>query len=518
MSDNYQVTELLERIDALEYALESPEWRRLTTAADEEFTRAGLRNITQLCRIMFLKNPLIKRGVSVKRFYVWGQGWSVKVKDEAVQDVIDAFLYDQKNDDVIGSHEARMQLEVELETDGNLFFCFFINKVTGRIRVRNITFDQIEDVVRNPDDSKEPWFYKRVWPEEEFSFEGGIVSTKQQTAYYPDWRYMPVNQPTAIGGHPIHWDKPIYHVRIGGFSNWKFGISEIYDAIDWAAAYKNFLEDWASIVRAYRRFAFQLSTPASSRAVTAAKTKLNTTLGAVGGETNPPPLTGSTFIASEGHNLQPVRTSGATVGAEDGRRLSLMVAASAGLPETFYGDASIGSLATAKSLDRPTELMMEDRQTFWSDVYTNILAFVELWAIKAPQGALKGMATVTQVNEDGQWTETVEWHEDTDDDISVSFPPILQSDIPQMVEATIKAATLGASGQLAGTIDLPTLSRTLLTLIGVPDVDEIVERLFPNGEVPEEEPVEGLPERPQAEAMMIQAIKGLRDAILKEST
>src|SRR5690606_26615419 len=115
---------------------------------------------------------------------------------------------------------------------------------------------------------------------------------------------------------------------------------------------------------------------------------------------NPPPLTGSTFVAGEGTSLQPVRTSGATVSAEDGRRLLLMVAASSGLPETFFGDASIGTLATAKSLDRPTELMMEDRQKLWRDVFINILEFVRLWAVKAPRGPLRSLGRVVDEIED----------------------------------------------------------------------------------------------------------------------
>lgn len=521
------VTQLEERLAALEWALDDPQWRRLTTGAEQEFTRAGLRDITELCRVMMLKNPIVKRGVSVKRFYVWGQGWTIRAKDEQIQEAIDAFLYDQKNDDVIGSHEARMQLEVELETDGNLFFCFFVNTITGRIRVRRIDFDQIDDVIYNPDDAKEPWYYKRVWTEQRFDVSTGSIHTEQRTAYYPDWRYTPLSQPATIGSHPVHWDKPVYHVKIGGFSNWKFGLSEIYDSIDWAAAYKNFLEDWASIVRAYRRFAFQLTTPGGSRGIAAAKAKLGTALGnGTGIDSNPPPITGSTFIAGEGTSLQPVRTSGATVSAEDGRRILLMVAASSGLPETFYGDANIGSLATAKSLDRPTELMMEDRQQLWRDVFINILTFVQLWAVKAPQGVLRGIGRIVDEVEDGQHNETVEWGDAVDGAVAVEFPPLLQHDIPQMVAATVQAATLGAAGTLAGTVDLPTLSRMLLTLLGVPDADEIVERLFPDGEVPEEDEPDlpeledeesELPQRPQAESLMIQAVQELRHAIRESS-
>lgn len=479
------VADLQERLAALEWALGDPQWRRLTAQSEQEFTRRGLRDITELCRVMYLKNPLIKRGVTVKKFYVWGQGWTIRAKNKAIQAAIDAFLYDPKNDDVLGSHEARMQLEIELEVDGNLFFCFFVNRVTGRVRVRTINFDQIDDVLYNPDDAKEPWYYKRVWEEQSINLETGTLTATVRTAYYPDWRYDPVNKPARIGGHEVMWDKPIYHIKVGGFSNWKYGLSEVYAAVDWASAYKSFLEDWASIVRAYRRFAFQLTTPGGNRAVAAAKTKLSTTLGAGSGETNPPPGTGSIFVASEGHDLQPVRTSGATVSAEDGRRLLLMVAAEQGLPETFYGDADIGTLATAKSLDRPTELMMEDRQQLWRDVAINIIDFVERWAVKAPQGALKALGTITDTVEDGQHSEVLLWNESVDAEVSVEFPPLLQHDTADMVGAIVEAATLGQAGQVAGTIDLPTLSLILLTTLGVPNAEEIVEKLFPGGKVPE---------------------------------
>jgi hypothetical protein len=517
MSDSY-TTELLERIEALEYALESPEWRRLTTQADQEFTRAGLQNLTELARVMTIKNPLIKRGVRVKQLYVWGQGWTVKAKDALVQDAIDQFLYDQKNDDVIGSHEARMQLESDLQVDGNLFFCFFVNQTNGRVRVRTIPFAEVDEIVSNPDDAKEPWFYKRTWSEQRFDVSSGAISTEQRTAYYPDWRYTPVSTtPKTINGNPVYWDRPVYHVKVGGFANWKFGLSEVYDALDWAAAYKNFLEDWASIVRSLRRFAWQITTTGGNRGVAAAKAKLNTTLPGTGYETNPPPLTGSVFVGNESTKIAPVSTGGATIAAEDGRRLLLMVAASFGLPETFFGDADVGTLATAKSLDRPTELMMENRQALWRDVFLNILLYVVFWSVKAPQGALRGLATIADEVEDGQHNESLDWGDDTDATISIEFPPLLQHDVAELVAATVNAATLGAAGTMAGTIDRITLSRQLLTLLGISNVDEVMEEMYPDGEMPEptEPATEEVPPRPQAEAMMVQAVSELRDSLAR---
>lgn len=514
-SENYQLTE---RLAALEMALESVNWRQLSMQADQEFSREGLRLIVELCRIMFLKNPLVKRAVEVKRLYLWGQGFSAKAADESVQAVITAFLDDQANQAELTSHQARMAKEVERQTDGNLFFVFFVNGVTGRVRVRTIPMEEIDLIVANPDDAKQPWYYRRSWSQSRLNVQTGATELATMNAYYPDWRYTPTAKPTAIGGVTVRWETPIYHVKTGGFSNWQFGVPEVYAALDWARAYKEFLEDWASIVRAYRRFAFQLSTPGGKSAIAAAKTKLATTYGAggTGAETNPSPVVGSTFIAGEGTNITPVRTSGATVSAEDGRRLLLMVAAATGLPETFFGDVSVGTLATAESLDRPTELMMRDLQTLWGDIHQAIFAFVLLQAVKAPQGPLRGLATVTREVDGADLVETIAWNGDINPHIDLDFPPIRSEGVGEQVSAIIQAATLDGK-PLAGTLDLPTVTRMLLVALGEDDVDELMGILFPDGE-----PVASLPATNEdgtisegGMMIMIEAVQELRNSLIR---
>lgn len=509
--------ELQERLAALELALEADGWRLLTMQADQEFSREGLRLITELSRIMSLKNPLIKRGVQVQRLYVWGQGWNVKATDPDVGFVIDAFMRDPKNQVELTSHQARMSKETEQTTDGNTFFVFFVNALTGRVRVRTIPFEEVIDIVCDPQDAKSPWYYKRSWSEQTLDVGSGAIQTTAKTAYYPDWRYTPINKPASIGGYPVRWENPIYHVKTGGFSNWKFGCSEIYAAIDWSRAYKEFLEDWASIVRAYRRFAFQLSTPGGKSALAAAKAKLGTTYGAggLGAETNPAPVVGSTFVAGSDVNLTPVRTSGATVAAEDGRRLLLMVAAAVGLPETFFGDVSVGTLATATSMDRPTELMMRDRQTFWMDIYRAIFEFVLLRAVKAPRGPLRGAGTVVAERDGDEISETVDWNVDAH--IDIDFPPIRAEALDTQMQAIISAATLDGKPP-AGTLDLMTTARLMLVALGVDDIDVILGKLFDA----EGNPFAQLPttpdpttEQPTVEAMMINAVSELRDSLMR---
>jgi hypothetical protein len=118
------------------------------------------------------------------------------------------------------------------------------------------------------------------------------------------------------------------------------------------------------------------------------------------------------------------------------------------MPESFFGDVSGGTLATAKSLDRPTELKFRDRQQFWADVLRNICWY-------AVSQARPGVDI---------------------DSIEIKFPPILEHDIESTIGAIAKAATLDGK-QPAGTIDWRTTARLVLTALEVPNQDEVISAL-----------------------------------------
>ena len=514
LENTQEIVTITERIAELELALEDSGWLRLGEEDLDQFSPAGLRTITRLGRLFYLKNPLVQRSINVQKFYVWGQGMTIQAADEKINEVIQGFMDDPKNAVELTSHQARMMKEGELQTDGNIFFVFFTNKATGRVRIRTIPFGQIDDIIFNPEDNKEPWFYKRSWTESLFNDDVGSVVTGPQVAWYPDWRYKPKSKRAKIGGKPVMWDSPVYHVKTGGFSDWKFGVSEVYAAIDWARAYKEFLEDWASIVRSYRRFAWLYTGAKSKDEIAAVKAKMGTTLGAgggVSGETVPPPTAGSLGVLAEGRGLAPVRTAGATVAAEDGRRLLLMVASVAGLPETFYGDVSVGTLATAKSLDRPTELKMRSRQTLWADVHMEIYGYVLLQAIQATGGLLRGLGNVVVEVDDGKIEERIEWNQDVDSAINIDFPPMVEADTEKMVNAIVKAATMGGL-PVTRTMLEPEVTRMLLSALGEDDIDEIMEELYPEG-WEEEEPTEW---EEEAQAAIMTGVKERLDKAFKK--
>lgn len=484
---------LQEGLAELDLSVDNIGWRDMMTPGVRDFNPEMRKRMNLLARIFFLKNPLINRAVTIKSFYVFARGVQVNSKNKDVNAVVQAFLDDPLNKIELTGEQARTNKEQDLQNFGNLFFVFFVDKMsTGRVTVRTVPIDEVIDIITDPNDSKVAWFYKRMWSQRNIDYASGTLRIEQMTAYYPDIGYAPKDgKPATIGGETIHWDTPIYHVKVGGMSDMKFGVPETWQAIDWARAYKEFLEDWASVVRAYARWAWKMKVAGGMRGVQAAKKRFQTTFASgappltTGIDTNPPPVTASMFIGSEGADLEPVKTSGMTTRAEDGRRLMLMVCAAVGLPETFFGDVSTGNLATAKSLDRPTELMIVNRQKLWVDVLKTIMGVVVYWAATAPNGPLKGLLA-SETN--GTGTDLLDLKLDDDGDpttdtVDVAFPPILEHDIKEVLTAIVAGGTLNGYAP-AGTMDMRTLSRLVLTALEVEDVDELLNAMYPDDETP----------------------------------
>jgi hypothetical protein len=503
-----------ERLVELELALDDEGWMDLELAGEREFSRDGLARIIRLARLAYLKNPLINRAVSIGAHYVFGQGINIQAAREPVNDVIQAFWDDRTNGKALTKQQALVMKETELEVTGNVLMALFPSRVTGAVKVRSIPIEEVTEVIKNPDDAMEPWFYRRIWRERVLNQGNGQTEIRERKALYPDWAYRPTMRRPAIGDLPVHWESPMYHVKVGGFESWSFGVPEVYSALDWAKAVKEDLEDYLTIRRALARFVWRLKTPGGARGVAAARTKLGTTVGVADPyESNPPPAAGSVFIGAEGVDMEPIRTAGAVPSLNDGRRVGLMVSAGTGIPETMlFGDADVGNLATAKTLDRPTELQMLNRQSLWRDVFSDLFTFVIDSSVRATRGKLAGKLLRDPLTGD----ELIVLATDTANDdpelrgepmdraVGIDYPAILERDVKERITAITSAATLDGK-ERAGTMDDKTLVRLLLTALGEDDVDELVAAIVPE----DGEPGEGqTPDQQFAEA-----VRELREAV-----
>lgn len=471
----------------LELAIDDNGWRELTTQNNWNFSRDGLRKMIKLSRLMYLINPLIKRAVTVQELYVWGNGCTVKAESEVVDDVIQSFLTDPKNQGVIG--ESWPEREREQRIDGNTFFLIFCNKFTGACRIRLLPSDQVADIIYNPEDSKETWFYKRSSYISRSPITGEDESYPDR--YYPDINYNPrVKLFAGPDRIPIEWGYgsiivKVLHVKTGGLSVMKFGMPELYSAMNWATAYKKLLENFATIVAAYARVALKITGNLNKKKVAASKTKLETAASATGNtlDNNPPTNTASVFLASGGADISAVKTAHSTTGPEEARALRTMVAAGTDTPEHFFGDSDVGNLATSATLDRPTELKMVGRQNMWAYVITQILNYVILWSSIAPEGKLRAAGYRVQVSSDpfdGSVVTTVLPPDGESTEYDVTFPSILERDVVDRVRAVVQAVTLGGSAAEGIIPDRKLVAEWLIKALGEKDVEGIVELLYPN--------------------------------------
>jgi hypothetical protein len=400
--------------------------------------------------------------------YVWGGGVAIKSEDPDVQKVLDAFFKDSGNQGVIGrSWEER---EKDQRLDGNTFFCFFVNKANGAARVRLLDMDETLDIHFNPDDRNEPWFYERQLPD------GSKVM-------YPDIYYNPKAKPGTLKGVKIEWDVKVLHVKTGGLTQMKFGLPELYSTLNWARAYKGILENFATILKAYARFAMKISGLGSSAKTAAAKSRMNTAM-TPGNfkDTNPPNNTAAWFAASGGVDIAAIKTSNSTTGPDEARALRSMVAAGGDTPEHFFGDSDIGNFATSTTLDRPTELKMIARQKMWQFVIECMCRNLIIWSTQAPLGRLNRAgfkSTVDKYAFDPRDSVNITSKNGEPALFSCEFPNILERDVVDRIRSVVQGITLNGRPAEGIIPNRKYACRLILEALAVKDIDRVVDKLYP---------------------------------------
>jgi hypothetical protein len=429
----------------LRIQLQERGWQRLGEGITAEFSRDEIGVIVAEARAAYLKNSLVNRAVEIVALYVFGQDVSINAPDESVQAVVDRFWEDNRA--TLTGQQASRALDVELTVTGNLFLALFADPVTGSVKVRPIPVEEVREVVCNPEDRYEPWYYRRRW--EQRRPDG---TPEPREAFYPDWRHNPTDRPESVQVDgkdvPVVWAAPVCRVKVGAFPHWKWGVPEVYASLDWVRAYTRMLENDATRSAALARWAWSIKSDSTAE-TTAIKARIGTTLGNGVSETNPPPTAGSVAIGK--NKPEPIDISRAILPPDHSRPVRLMAAAALGIPDHFF-DADVGNHATAKTLDRPTELRIAERRQLWHDTLTDLLQ----WAIDRDLAAVRGLLTFTPDDEARK--------------AEVSQPDILEPDIQARVDAVVKAATLGGPAA-AGTLPAETVSRLLLSALGVEDID-----------------------------------------------
>lgn len=320
-----------------------------------------VKKVAKTSRAMNAMNPFVKRGVNARISYIWGKGVTFDGVD-TIQEKIDT------NYNKLFSPQALEEFERVLATDGNAFTALPIGEgEDDPDEAFRIMLDEIVGVVANPLDREEIWYYKRSYTVQKTNSRTGEVKSEVVEKYYAS---LPYYQKLKKKGKilPRNWNKVgveqnyiIQHVSVNKQVGWRWGVPDIMPVIFWAAAYKEYLEDNAMLVKAYSRLAWQIKASSAAGAqAAAAQVMAAPTRDPMTGEAR---TVGGTSIQGMGGELNPVANVGSSVDFSKGSPLASAIAA--GLEVSLVvitSDPGSGNRATAETLDLPTLKAMESRQ------------------------------------------------------------------------------------------------------------------------------------------------------------
>ena len=333
-----------------ELEIEDRGWIRGTTSS-EIITDLSRTDYVKLSRLYYTKDPLAKQAIRLWTDYTFGTGMTWQCEDEKTRKALSSYWSSRDNQVTLSSRGQR-RASNKLLVDGELFFALFLGK---EVRVRLIDPLEITEIITDPDDKENERYYKRDWSD---------TQSKFHTDYYCSHRNPKDEGCKGWSGNTIKQTQKnvlVYHLPWDNLG--QRGMPLLLPALDWIKQYRRFLASRVAIMLALARFAWKTKVSGGTTAVAAAKAKLD-------GQEIP---AGSVVVENMGSDMQPIRTdSNARNAYDDGRMLKLQVAAAVGIPEQYFGDISIGNLATAKTVELPMMKMFQSYQAIWEDSFKDM--------------------------------------------------------------------------------------------------------------------------------------------------
>ncbi len=413
------------------FSAEDKGWINLSVSsvAGQNVLSADQRKVSvQKARYYATIDPLAKQAVRLWTDYTFGPGMNWSSEDEAVSNALSAYWDAPQNKNILSARGQRVSSD-KLIIDGEIFFALFLGP-QGQATIRRIDPLEITDIVADPDDQEDVRYYRRDW---------STTNAQSKTAYYRSHRNLKDESCVDALGATIRSTNEaiVYHLPINTIG--QRGNSMLLPAGDWIKLYRQFLASRVAIMLALAKFAWRTKRMGGAASVATAKAQVN------GAKVDP----GSWLVENAGSETQPIKTdSGAQNAYQDGRQIKLQVSAATGWPEQYFGDISIGNLATAKTVELPVMKMCQSYQAIWKDAYDEIDNLVLDHA---------GVSTENR-------------HIDRD------FPPITPADESAM------ATNIGVIGAVFPEfLSNRDVAQQALMSIGIQDTNEVLDEIFGTG-------------------------------------
>jgi len=406
--------------------IEDQGWNNLSSTSQDVIGPADRITNLQLSRLYALKDPLGKQTIRLWTDYTFGKGftWSVPEDAKKSKEVLGKFWKSPKNSAVLSSRGVRKSSD-KLLIDGEVFFALFLGK-SDDVVIRWIDPLEITEIITDIDDKETVRYYRRDWMD---------TQNASHTDYYRDWTNIQdvAAKDSAHQPHQMTQEAIIYHLNYN--TTTARGNPLLLPALDWIKQYRSFLASRIAVMLALAKFAWRSKVKGGQTITDTIRAQTNEKeIGA-----------GSILVENMGVDTTPIKMdSGSLAAYQDGRMVKLQVCAAVGIPEQYYGDISIGNLATAKTVELPMLKMFQSYQAVWDDAYQDIDEIVLAHGKVPPD----------------------QWYIDRD------FPPIAPHDVLQAATALVQI--IGALPQLGDSEDVMQMA---LIALGVNDPQEVLDAL-----------------------------------------
>ena len=348
-----EITALREATTSVEreLSIEDRGWIQMGGTYDvvETFER---QNNIRLSRIYYTKDPLARQAIRLWTDYTFGRGITWKSSVPAVQNTLAAFWNNPRNRTVLSSR-GQIKSSDKILTDGEIFFILFPS-AKGDCTIRWVDPLEIKEFITDIDDMENVMYYRREWT--------NTQGANKELIYlsYDNLKGLPAldmfGQQATAEGPAI-----IYHLGLNSLT--QRGNPLLLPVLPWIKQYRRFLAARVAIMLAMARFAWKIKADGDENMVSAIKNQFDDEI----------QNAGSTAVENMGANLVPIKTDTNAKGAyDDGRMIKLQIASGTGIPEQYFGDISIGNLATAKTVELPMQKMFASYQQLWYDAYMDI--------------------------------------------------------------------------------------------------------------------------------------------------
>lgn len=386
--------------------------------------------LSQRSRKALREDPLAQAQANLLANFSFGRGvGKPQCVSDKVQEIVDEAWDDPVNVEKLTGFEAQRHRSAELLTQANLYPTAFVRN--GRVRIGFLDNDIMTEIVTDPEDDELPLWYMGRKRRVEWDFKEDRYAITDEmkegfipkVVYWPHWRHVErIAREAEENGERPPTGPPrekiaeglVYHVRINRIGRTQFGTPPWAAALRFFSAMNSLTEAHVAMAQAKATWiAKRVRKGGPSSVVAGANQALSTAgelaasslfggaIGEVEGtHTLPsdrplgslaPPRAGSLWVENEADRLESLNlSSGAGEAATTAQIVRAPIAAMAQFGQHYLGDASDANLATATSLELPTQFNIQAWQETFEQMHRWFVDLVIQEAVRA--GRLGGLA------------------------------------------------------------------------------------------------------------------------------